>query len=110
MKEKQKKENKEQSPYSIKIEAAEPITVQDTGERLLSVQFQVLLNDELVVTRRHGFPISTTPEQLEVAMKAALDTFIAEQETSARIAVTDAENAQASETIAASVGKEITSE
>ena len=94
--------------YSISVMSAERITVQDTGERLLSVQFQILDGSDLGIVRRHGFPIAITPDELEAELKKILVTFIAEKESAERNAKTDAEDAQSDETIEAAVGKTIT--
>jgi predicted mannosyl-3-phosphoglycerate phosphatase (HAD superfamily) len=95
--------------YSIRILSADKLTVQDTGENLLSVQFNIESADGAVITtQRHGFPLDTTPEQVEGELSAVLAAFVkdtATQEASAEFA---AQDAQADQTIQEIVGMTIT--
>jgi hypothetical protein len=94
--------------YSIKIQSAEKITVQDTGEHLLSVLFDIQRGDEVMRTARHGFPLGITVKELELELQGVLAAFIKDTETSEATADFEARNAQADQTIAELIGKEIT--
>lgn len=100
--------------YSIKIIAADKLTVQDTGEHMLSVQFNIEgLADgektaEVVRTVRHGFPLGTTAEEIEAELAGVLAAFVKDTQTQDATAEFAAQDAQADETINEIVGKEIT--
>lgn len=94
--------------YSIRITDAEKMTVQDSGEHLLSVLFTVSKDGEPVRQMRHGFSLDTTVEELEAEAAKLLDTFVRDTENGERTAEFAAKDAQADKTIAAMVGKEIT--
>jgi hypothetical protein len=101
--------------YSIKVRAIDKVTVQDTGENLLSVQFDILKfpkepdqDPEVVRTGRHGFPLGVTVTELELELKGVLAAFVTDTETAEASAEFTAEDAQADATIAAMLDKEIT--
>lgn len=94
--------------YTISIIAAEKINVQESNTNLLSVQFSIQADRVDVQTLRHGFPLDTTPETVNAELQKVLETFLSDKANAERYAVSDAENAQADETIAAIVGTEIT--
>jgi hypothetical protein len=94
--------------YTIKIAAAEKMRVQETGEHMLSVLFNILKEGELVVEMRHGFPLETSVQFLEIAARSILALYISEKDRDERNAEFNAQDKQADETIAGAVGKEIT--
>jgi hypothetical protein len=93
---------------SIKIQAADKITVQDTGEQLLSVLFEIRSGEKVLKTGRHGFPLGITVPELEAEMQAILAAFTKDTDTAEAKAEFEAMDAQADETIAEMVGIEIT--
>jgi len=94
--------------YTIKVQAADKITVQDTGEQLLSVLFEIRSGEEVLKTVRHGFPLGITVQDLELELQSVLAAFTKDTETAEATAEFAAQDAQADETIAEMVGKEIT--
>ena len=110
--------------YTIKIQAADKITVQDTGEHLLSVLFDIVTPEldaegkevvdtegktqfTVVQTARHGFPLDTPPETVQAELREVLSTYVTDADNTARNAEFAAKDAQADATIADIVGKEI---
>ncbi len=98
--------------YTIKVLSAEKIIVQDTGEHLLSVLFAISKkeeekNEEVVYIARHGYPLETTPEALEIELQKTLSTYVTDSTNAARNAEFAEKDAQADATIADIVGKEI---
>lgn len=95
-------------PYSIRVQSAQKITVEHTGEEILSVLFNIMQGDQVVLTSRHGFSLDTSVEDLECALQKELARFTSDQANAERSADSDARDAQADATIAGIVGKEIT--
>ena len=95
--------------HTIKIAAAEKMQVQETGEHMLSVLFEISKGGEVIAQRRHGYPLGTTVQQLEDAARAELALYTSEKERDERNAEFNAKDKQADETISSAVGKEITS-
>ena len=98
--------------YSINILSAEKLTVQDSGEHLLSVQFNIEGTQDgetqVISTQRHGFPLDATTEQIETELAAVLAAFTKDTQTQEATAEFAAQDAQADETIGQIVGKKIT--
>lgn len=99
---------------NIRIIDSEKITVQETGEQLLSVLFEIFEPSEtpgadptVKATMRHGFPITATAEEITADLKTVLTTYVEEQERAVVNAEAEAVEAQANETIAALAGVEI---
>lgn len=101
---------------SIKVVDARKIRVQETGEMLLSVQFEIISTTpvdggepivEVVHTARHGFPLDTNSEQLTAELQKVLATYVTDSENAARNAEFAAADAQADATIEDMIGKEI---
>ena len=82
-------------------------TVQETGEQLLSVLFNIFEGNKIVHTARHGFPLDIGAEALEVELKRELDRFAADEKSAAHSAEFAAKDAKADATIAAVMGREI---
>lgn len=79
--------------FNITIVSADKITVQETGETLLSVQYSIFhINDEGVVqgdavhTGREGFPLGTTEDEVLDAVRKILRAYVKDQRQAARIA------------------------
>lgn len=94
--------------YAIRVTGADKVTVQETSETLLSVQFEITGGDEVIQKMRHGFPLDISEEDLTAELQQVLATFASDEENTARNAAFDAENEKADATIAAVIGKEIT--
>lgn len=99
--------------YSITILGAEKLTVQDTGEHLLSVQFNIMGAEggddpQVISTQRHGFPLDSTPQQVEAGLEAVLAAFVQDAQTKEASADFAAQDAQADATIEEIIGKQIT--
>lgn len=92
-------------PY-YHITAAEKIRVQDTGEQLLSVLFEIRRDKEdgsgyeKLHEARHGFPLGSTAEYVRGELDKALATYNSDEAGRIRNAENDAANAQADATIA----------
>lgn len=94
--------------YTIKVQAADKMTVQDTGEQLLSVLFDIKRDDEVVKSARQGFPLGITVNELEMELQGVLAAFIKDEETAEASADFAALDAQADATIASIIDREIT--
>lgn len=55
----------------IKVLDSEVLTLQD-GERVLSVHFNVLEDGEITSELRHGFPVTTSPEDVQAELGKVL--------------------------------------
>lgn len=95
--------------YSIKINSADKLYIQESGETILSVAFDIV--DEAGVaasSQRHGYPLDTDAAAVKADLKNVLDAFVSDKEQAERNAVSEAAQAKADETIAAIVGADIT--
>ena len=62
--------------FTLKINKAEKITVQETQEQLISVEFSMLDDvGAVVATYAHGFPITATKEDIDAALVKVADTY-----------------------------------
>lgn len=119
--------------FTIKVRAADKLQVQDSGEWLLSVQFDILTNveyalteedilkpeyegkqqgdivevPEVVATMRHGFPLDIIPGELQGELQGVLAAYEKDSNTAEATAEFAERDAQADETIAAILEKEI---
>lgn len=96
------------SEYTIKVVAADKLHVQDSDTTILSVQFEIKRDGETIETRRHGFPLDASPENVETELQTFLEAYVRDIQVAESKAEFAAANAQADETIAEIVGKEIT--
>jgi len=93
--------------YTIRITAADKLHVQESDTTILSVQFDILRDDDTIETLRHGFPLDTSGSDVESELQKVLDAYIQDAQTAESKAVYAQADAQADATIAEIVGKEI---
>lgn len=95
--------------YSIVVTSADKLTVQESNETILSVQFDIRKDGEAVQTLRHGFPLEASEDEIMTALEAVLAAHISDSANAKRNAALEAANKVADETISALIGQEITS-
>lgn len=65
--------------HSIKIVSIKPDSNQETGERFLDVEAQILdESGEVATTKRLGYPIDTTEDFIREDLSKVLSTYVAE--------------------------------
>lgn len=103
--------------YNITIVDAEKITVQETGETLLSVQYSIFNIDEAgelqgnaVFTGREGFPIGTTEEDVLDEMRKILRSYVKDERQKIRNSKIEEKLKVTDEVIVNIVGIQISSE
>lgn len=96
--------------YTINITSADKVVVQESNSTILSVQFDIRSDGEVVKTLRHGFPLEATHDEIMTELKAVLAAHIADAANAERTAAFEAANTAADETINALVGTEISSD
>jgi hypothetical protein len=74
---------------------------------VLSVQFDIEKDGEVITTMRHGFLLDTSVADVEAELQKVLDAYIQDAETAESKSEYAKADAQADETIAEIVGKEI---
>ena len=86
--------------YTIKKEKAEKITVQATGEQLISVTFSILDENENVVSvQAHGFSLDTEKDVIDKEIEKAMETFCSDKVITDKIEKVAELNIKADETI-----------
>ncbi len=99
--------------YSIQITSIKPGSNLQTGERFLDVEAQILDKaGEVVTTKRFGYPMNTSEEEIRADLAKALETFAAEVEynnsaEAEKAKQVEEENQHADELAESLVGKKI---
>lgn len=96
--------------YSIKIQSVEKSSYVQTGEDFLDVTVGIYDGKKLVDTRKYGYAIEATKEDILADLQKVVETYSLEQETKVEQAEVDARYAQADETIESLTGEKISLE
>ena len=91
--------------YLLKINKSEKITIQETQEQLISVEFNIVStndqNDETIVsTQAHGFSLDKSDEEIKSALQKVLDTYASDSARIEELKKVEEVNKEADETIA----------
>lgn len=92
--------------YTYKVCQAQKIMVQEDNSELISVQFEILKDGEVVTTLRHGFPLEAEVEDIEKELQSVADTWAVDVELGEKGAALEKANAKADATIERLVGGE----
>jgi hypothetical protein len=85
--------------YSFRIVSAEREFVQDAGAEHIAVDVEILKNEEFFETKRFGYALETTKEEILAELTRLCETL----ESDERIAVETAERAAAESTANATI-------
>ena len=96
--------------YSIKIQSVEKSSYVQTGEDFLDVTVGIYDGKKIVDTRKYGYAIEATKEDILADLQKVVETYSLEQETKVEQAEVDARYAQADETIESLTGEKISLE
>ena len=80
------------------------------GSDYLDVQFDILNDDEVVLSPRHAFPLDTPEDTIKADLTKFLETYVAEQATAQDNSKVEEIQKQADETIQSLEGLEINAE
>ena len=91
--------------YLLKINKSEKITIQETQEQLISVEFDVVAvddenNETIVSTQAHGFALDQNDEDIKTALKKVLDAYASDSVRIEELKKVEEANKEADETIA----------
>lgn len=98
--------------YTIEIKDARKDRHQASNENFLQVEADIVQidaegNRTVVLTKRLGMPVASTPEEVQAECQKQLDTFISGEEQKVTQAAIDAEDDAVAATRDALVGKEL---
>ena len=91
--------------YLLKTNKSEKITIQETQEQLISVEFNIVSiddenNETVVSTQAHGFPLDKSDEEIKSALQKVLDTYASDSARIEELKKVEEVNKEADETIA----------
>jgi hypothetical protein len=93
--------------YSLTIKSVTKATLQEDNSQFLDVELDITEDGDLVDTKRLGFPIDMSSEDIEAECEKYLETFVSDLQNAERSKVVEAKEKQADETINELTGKEI---
>lgn len=93
--------------HRAKINSISKLTSQVDNQVYLDVEFDIVADDEVVETRRLGFPLGTSSENIEEDLKKYVETYFHDQELAEQSKEVEEANRVADETITTLEGKEI---
>ena len=91
--------------YSLKVNKSEKITIQETQEQLISVEFNIVStdaedNETVVSTQAHGFALDKSDEEIKESLKKVLDTYASDSARIEELKKVEEVNKETDETIA----------
>lgn len=90
------------------ITTANKATLQEDGSEFLDIEFQIFNDaDEVIETKRRGYPLDTPGEEIQADVAAFVTTYEADLANAEANKERDALHAKADQTIEALVGAEV---
>ncbi len=93
--------------YSLKIKSVSKGVLQEDNSQFLDVELDFLQDGELVETKRLGFPMDTSSDDIEEECEKCLEMYVKDLQNAERSKEVEEIEKQADETIKELTGKEI---
>ncbi len=93
--------------YSLTIKSVSKATLQEDNSQFLDAELDILEDGELVETKRLGFPIDASADDVEAECEKYLETYVSDLKNAERSKEVEEKEKQADETIKELTGKEI---